>query len=194
MKRGVKTILSGGLVILLGSIIIPGVFVLLFTLQIIKDSNNSQFLVPGSIEVEVTEPGRYYLWNDYQTLFNGTSYNEPPTLPSGLTFTFTDEQSNTLAFTSDTSFSSTSGSNVSDSIGYIDVTQPGKIKVDVTGPVTPRVFSFGKNVVWKIIGTVFGSVALVLTSLFVGVGLMLWGFIKLMNNKQDEPVTIDLSI
>ncbi|HRQ90897.1 MAG TPA: hypothetical protein PLA50_19055, partial [Bacteroidia bacterium] len=62
MKPGLKTLITGIALFILGGFVIP--FLLILPL-FLNESTNTQFLVPGSKEVTVEKPGRYYLWNDF---------------------------------------------------------------------------------------------------------------------------------
>jgi len=41
-----------------------------FIVSILENGGpKNQFLAPGSLEIDIREPGRYHLWHDYATLY-----------------------------------------------------------------------------------------------------------------------------
>jgi hypothetical protein len=68
---------------------------------ILDGSDGQQFLIPGSTQVAIAEPGRYYLWNDFQTFYDGKSFNRSQRIPDGLKIMVKDEEGNSLLFNSD---------------------------------------------------------------------------------------------
>lgn len=104
---------------------------------------STQFLGPGTNEVVVVKPGNYYLWSDYETLFQGRSYQFPESIPGGLEFKLMDAGTKqTIEMTSDISTKVSSGRNKSTSIGRFQLDHPGKYMISVTGDSPERVFSF----------------------------------------------------
>ena len=88
MKAGVKQIIAGVVVFGIGAICVP--FVIVLTL--VRDSLDLlEFEVPGAAIAFVDTPGRYYLWHDYQTVYDGRTYNNPIELPDGLLIEITDK-------------------------------------------------------------------------------------------------------
>lgn len=177
MKRGLKTLIVGIVLILLGSIVIP---IALIAPLVMSDQSAKQFIVPGTAQFQADEPGRYYLWNDYQTVYQGTSYNESETIPSGLTFSITDSQGTPLSFISDTSISTTAGSSASNTIGYVETSQPDRLDINVSGSTSNRVFSFSQFSLGKLFGLIFGSACLCFVLVCAGVGIGIWGLVKLL--------------
>jgi hypothetical protein len=172
MKPGLKTLITGITLFILGGFVIP--FLLILPL-FLNESANSQFLIPGSNEVTVEEPGRYYLWNDFQTVHDGKSFSRSESIPDGLEIAVTDDTGKTLAFTSDTSTSSSSGSSSKNSIGYVEVSNPGKLRVSVSGDSEERVFSFSQSIFPKMFLTILGGGIASLLMAFIGFGIGFWG-------------------
>ncbi len=181
MKKGLKTLIAGVLLFLIGAFVVPIAFILPV---ILDDSHERQFIIPGSTEVEIAEPGRYYLWNDFQTVYDGKSYNRSKSIPDGLEITVKDESGRSLAFSSDTSISSSSGSSSKNSIGYIDVEKPSKLSVSVQGGSEQRIFSFSQSGIMKILGLIFGGFGLSMLMALAGIGVSIWGIVKLVKNKK----------
>lgn len=183
MKPGLKTLIAGVLFFILGGIVIP-VF-LIFSL-FFNESSNHQFLVPGAQEVTVSEVGRHYLWNDYQTIYGGKSFSRSEDIPDGLEITVADESGKVLAFIGDTSTSFSSGNNSKNSIGYVEVGDPGKLLVFVSGNFEERVFSFSQSLFMKRFLTTIGGGLLAFLLAFTGLGLGVWGIVKLIRNKTEK--------
>ncbi|MEM8956145.1 MAG: hypothetical protein AAGD22_18480, partial [Verrucomicrobiota bacterium] len=128
---------------------------------------------------EVSEPGRYYLWNNYRMVFEGESYNRSEELPDAYQISFRDGEGRELDLVGDLSitFNGTSGSRRS--IGYVEIGGPTRVEIEVVGSGDRRVFAFGRSYFWG----AFRSVGLAMVLGFVlgslGLGLMIWGFIRL---------------
>jgi len=183
MKPGLKTLIIGIVLFVLGGFVIP--FLLILPLFLNKP-DNQQFLIPGSKEVTVEKVGRYYLWNDFQTVYDGKSFSRSENIPDGLEIIVTDDAGKTLPFKSDTSTSSSSGSSSKNSIGYVEVSNQGKLMVSVSGDSEERVFSFSRSIFPKMFLTILGGGAASLLMAFIGFGIGIWGAIKLARNKAGE--------
>ena len=179
MRNGLKHLIFGATLIVVGTLVIPlGVLVPL----IFSDVAETQFLVPGSAEFEVEEPGRFYLWNDYQTIFGGTSYNRSESLPDGLSIRIQDTAGRILEFIGDTSISSNNQSSGKVSIGYVEVIQPGLLTVSVAGDTQPRVVSFAESKLLQMFGLIFGGVFLSIRLGLIGVIVGVIGVVKIAQN------------
>lgn len=148
MKKPIQLLISG--IILFVGGIIAYVLVVLFSfilalLPLWTGDPDIQFLIPGTVEVKVEEEGKYYLWHDYQTVYQGKTYSKPEEVPDNLTISLKTKDGslhfNIIGKTSITmSFNSTSKK----SIGYFNITHPGDYILEVQGESEPRVFSFGQ--------------------------------------------------
>jgi len=141
MKKGIKKIVSGGMAFVIGMALPLALFI-----PILFQDDNIIFRAPGSVEISIVEPGRYYLWNNYVSVFEGRSYSLGPELPNGLTFSLTEKDSgSTVPIKSDLSISSQIGNQKKSSIGYFELTNPGQYILKVSGNTEERVFSFGES-------------------------------------------------
>ena len=184
MEKGLKTLIAGIVLFVVGAFVVPIAFLLPL---ILNNSDERQFIIPGITEVEILESGRYYLWNDFQTVFDGKSYNRSESIPDGLEIAITNEDGKDLQFTSDTSMSSSSGSSSKNTIGYVEVSNPSRLTVSVSGGSDERVFSFSESGIIKMLGLIFGGFGLSMLLALAGVGISIWGTIKLvMNNRKGE--------
>jgi len=185
MKKEHKIITLGGILFALGAFIIPLVIIIPLFLQ---DSNDNQFKVPGSFQVQVNEAGPYYLWNDHQTIFQGKSYNRSQDNPDGMKFLLKDAQSGeSFIFVSDTSMSSTRGNHTRNTIGYIDIVKPGKVDIEVSGGEDEeRIFSFSQSNFKTLFGLIFGGMALSLLVGVTGFVFIIWGIVLIVQSKNQD--------
>lgn len=182
MKTEIKLIIAGATLFVLGAFVIPLATVLPL---ILRDSSDDQFKVPGTTQVKIEEPGSYYLWNDYQTVFEGKSYNRSQNIPDGIEITLQNKETGEkFNFISDTSISSSSGSSSKNSIGYIEVQTPGTVEISISGGDEERVFSFSRSDLLLMFGMIFGGLALSMLIGFSGFGLTIWGIVKLVQSKK----------
>lgn len=168
-------ILAVGVVVFVVSIVLP----LFLLLPMISEEDRPQLLIPGSMHISVQEPGKYYLWDDYETVFKGRTYFHPEGLPGGLRITLMKVDSNEhIEIVGDSSFTSKRGSSSRRSIGYFDLLK-GEYLLKVQGDTEPRVFSFGQSVfTTHFVLLVLGSVLFQ----FVGLGLTALGTIFVVRN------------
>lgn len=179
MKKGVKTLITGIGLLVFGTILVPVTIALVLALQFFTaQSEQIQFPVPGSQQMTIEKPGRYYLWNHYQTFFQGESYNKPETIPDGVIVLFHDASGNKLAFHPNGSITSTVGSQKKKSVGYVDVKVPGDIAITVTGEMDERIFSFSQFEFFKLLAPILLSTLFSMVCYFSGLGFIIWGVTK----------------
>jgi hypothetical protein len=183
MKSGLLLVIFGAM-LFLGAFIIPVLFVLPL---ILGKSDEIQFKVPGQLEFNAKTAGRYYLWNDYETVYHGKTYNSSEKLPDGLDIVVRSADGTELQFTSDTSSSVNGNGSSARSIGYVEMDQPGKLKIEVSGNTQDRVFSFAKSKLPKILGLVSAGVGASVLAFFVSMGLIIWGILKLIKAAVSGP-------
>jgi hypothetical protein len=175
MKRGIKTLITG-VICLAAAVVSP--FLVLFPL-LLQHQNENQFKVPGATEVTVEKPGRYYLWNDFRTIYNGQSFNRSEQIPDGLNIRIGDSEGHALSFVSDTSITSGSGGSEKKSVGYVEIQHPGKVTVQVSGTVEERIFSFSKSGMLMMFLLIVGGFGASVMFGLMGLGLIIWGIVKL---------------
>lgn len=184
MKKGLKTLLAGIAIFIIGAIVVP----ILILIPLFKGgSEDEQFIIPGEHRVTVPEEGRYYLWNNYRTIFEGQSYHRSEEIPDGLDFSITTSTGEALPFFSDTSTSSSNGSSSKNSIGYVKVAGPETLSISVSGDSEKRIFSFSKSILGKMFGLIFLGGALSVLSAFAGIGIIIWGIIKMVQGSKTPP-------
>jgi len=180
MRPGIKRLVAG-LILFLGAFIVPVLFVLPV---IMAKSDEVQFKAPGKTEFTAKDAGRFYLWNDFQTVYAGKTYNQSEKLPGGLDIHIKDANGHELTLLTDTSISENNGTDSKKSIGYVETTQPGKLTIEITGGTEERIFSFGKSNILKIFGLIFASLGTVVFFGSIGFGLIIWGTIRLLQGRK----------
>src|SRR5262245_38742191 len=136
-----------------------------------------QFLAPGSKTLDLAQ-GRHVIWNEHVTLFGGRSYDSGKNLPDGTQIIVTDSGGAALELrrTSGSTFKSSNTERVS--VLKFEVTRPGRHEITVRGNFPPRVFSVGPDLVWVVLGSIFGAIGLVLLGMGAGVAIAAWAFIR----------------
>lgn len=177
MKTGIITIITGVVLLVLGGFVIP---LLLVLSLVLGKPHEIQFKIPGSSQATVEKPGRYYVWNDFQTVYNGTSYNRSESIPDGIKIRIHNSQGELLTFVSDTSMSSSAGSSSKNSIGYVEVQSPGEVRIEVSGGNEERIFSFSESGLLKMFGLFFGGFGCSMLVGISGFGIIIWGIVKLV--------------
>lgn len=181
MKSGIATIIAGLVLFVLGAFVLPLACVLLLVLG---HKEPVQFKVPGTQEINVEKPGRYYLWNDFQTVYEGKSYDRSEHLPDGMEIKIRDSNGTPLRFVSDGSMSSKDNDSARNTVGYVEIENPGKVKIEVSGGNEERIVSFEQSQLLKMAGFLvadFGVSALVALG---GFALGIWGVIKLVRSNK----------
>ncbi|MEQ1906999.1 MAG: hypothetical protein ABL888_22635 [Pirellulaceae bacterium] len=84
---------------------IVGVGIFAFTLigLFYGDSLDPQSKVPGSVSAEIDVPGRYYVWDNHRTKFDGQRVQYPADWPDDATVAVYDINEAELAFVPDAS-------------------------------------------------------------------------------------------
>ena len=148
----------------------------------------AKFTIPGQAIVTIEKHGRYYLWNDYQTVFEGRSYSSSEELPGRLEISLLEKEAgDPIEFVSSQSITSSSGDSHKNSVGYFEVDEPGCYILSVFGETEPRVCSFGKsffNTKSVLICMIVGLLEILMG--IAGFGLVLVGIINLIKARKSE--------
>lgn len=187
MKPGLIQIIAGVILLSIGAICVP----LMIVLTLVRDSVDLvEFEVPGSAIAFIETPGRYYLWHDYQTMYDGRPYNTPAELPNGLTIEITGKGGTQLDFVSATNTSFTSNGRARQSIGYVDLSDAGQVTINVSGESEPRIFSFSPFSLGRFASLVVKGILIVAAAALSAMGLIIWGIVKLANapRKSSDPI------
>lgn len=165
-----------GTIFFLGALLTP---IAVITPMIMEDTLNEQFLIPGELELHVDTPGRYTLWNDYKTVFDGKTHNHGYSIPGGLEITLTDADGEKIEFqTSGGNTTVTMGRTTKNNIGSVNITEPKTIQISVQGDVPERVFSFAQSRMREIMGHSLLFIGIALPIGILGLVLAVIGIIK----------------
>lgn len=178
MKVGVKQIIAGVVVFGIGVICVPSVIVL----TLLRDSSDLlKFKVPDAAIAFVDTPGRYYLWHDYQTMYDGRTYHNPIELPDDLVIKISEQGGMPLDFVSDSHASFSTVGRSRQSIGYVEVNKAVQVTIDVTGGAESRIFSFSLFSVSRFVGLIVKGFLLAGLAAISSLGLIIWGIVKMAN-------------
>jgi uncharacterized membrane protein len=138
-----------------------------------------QFLGPGRHTLELGRPGKYLVWNDYRTVFQGRSYDASERLPPGVRIGVLDKAGGqALTVTSGHGGTSTTGDSSSVAVSQFEIAHPGSYEVVVEGDFPQRVFSVGRDFIPGLLGVIGGAFALIFGGFGAATGIVAWVFIK----------------
>lgn len=183
MKKGVKTMLAGGL-LLVSAIAIP-LMIMVPSLSS-EGPSGEQFKVPGVGVLDIDAPGRYYLWHDYKASFEGQHYTSRNRKASGAKIVFKREGGRRLNFVVDKSTSYSLGNRSKQSLGYVDATEIGPVVIEVSGLNEELIFSAGRYELFKKLRHIALSVIVGAICGIAGIGFLIWGIVKLVNAGKRE--------
>ena len=147
MKKPIKLLISG-IILFVGGMIANTLLFIFLSLPLLTPSiSNStiQFLIPGAIEIEIKDEGRYYLRYDYQTLYEKKVYSKSKEVPDNLMISLKTKDGALHYDIIEKTIITHSARTSSKSIGYFDITVPGDYILEVKGESEPRVFSIRKS-------------------------------------------------
>ena len=161
------------------ALIIAGIAIFAFTLvRLINGSAlDPQTKVPGPVSAEIPEPGRYYIWDNHWTTFNGERAKYPADCPAEAQVTIRDEGGTDLQFVPDASQNWSIGNNEKTSIGYVDVPNATTIRLDVDGVGRERIVSVSNRTMKQELWGRLGGFGLGLIVGVVGVPIALLGML-----------------
>lgn len=137
------------------------------------------FLAPGRHSVELAKPGSYLVWNDYRTVHQGRSYDEPKQLPKGARISVIDKTSGReLPLGSYSGATSSTLNTESVAVAQFSIARPGAYEIVVEGDFPPRVFSVGRNLLFQMFGAVFGAIALVIVGFSAALAIAGWAYLR----------------
>jgi uncharacterized membrane protein len=138
-----------------------------------------QFLVPGRHVLALDRPGKYLVWNDYRTVFQGRSFDAPEKLPAGVRVSVFDKTGGPAPKVSGAHGSTSSyGDNNSVALYQFEIERPGRYEIVVEGDFSPRVFSASRDFIPGLLWTIFGSFALIFGGFGLATVIAAWVFIR----------------
>lgn len=170
LTLGIVLILVGGLAIPAG-LLIPAFG---------APSEEVVFESPGEATLDIEAPGRFYLWHNYRTIHDGQQVVRNQHLPDGMSFEVTRvDDGSTLAFQSRGSIHTEMANAASQSVGYVDVENPGTFRIEVRGGDDRlRVMSFSRSRMMLFVRAIgFSLLSMVLLGTG-GAALMIMGLVQ----------------
>jgi hypothetical protein len=161
------------------------VFACLFVSLYRGDASEPQYKVPGSFKTETKEPGRYYLWDNHWTRFEGRRFGRDKRFPASLEITIRSANGAPLEFVKGDSSSWSVGNHAKTSVGYVEIENPGEVLIEVSGHEDEeRVLSFSKSEVRQAVGRLFICAGVAVLLMFAGFATSLVGFVRLLFSRQ----------
>lgn len=136
-----------------------------------------QFVAPGRLALDVSQPGTVIIWYDYRTVFEGRAYEHAEQAPDGARIAVT-SGGQAVTVTPKRGMSSKMSSADSISLASFEAAAPGRYEITVEGAFEPRVFSAGESRIGDIVGAVFGAMGAVFLGLTVAVVLCVRTYMK----------------
>lgn len=170
------------------ALIIVGVALFGFTLvQLIGGSAlDPQTKVPGTITAVVDSPGRYYVWDNHATMFDGQRVQYTSDWPKDAKVVVCDSSGEELEFVPDASQNWSIGNNGKTSIGYIDVPTPTAIRLVIDGVGGERIITVSNRTMMQELWLRLGGLGLGLVVGAIGVPICLIGL--LLPRRTSTPV------
>jgi len=138
-----------------------------------------QFLAPGRHTVELAGPAGYLIWNDYETVFGGRSYEESYELPAGTRISVIEKASGQkLATHSYTGSSLTRDNTKRHSVAQFRTVEPGHYEIIVEGDFPPRVLSASRDFLSGMLWGTAGIFALAVFGFGAAMAISGWVYFK----------------
>lgn len=138
--------------------IFAGIAIIAYTLSQLAGGAalDRQTKVPGTVTAELNEPGRYYIWDNHWTKFEGERVKYSSDWPNNAKVAVRETEGRELEFIPDRSLSWSIGNNGKTSIGYIEIDTPSSIELDIDDVGNGRIVSVSnrtmKQELWKRLG------------------------------------------
>lgn len=173
------------------SLIVAGVAIFAFTLaRLINGAAlDQQFKVPGTLSAEIHSPGRYYVWDNHWTMFNGERYQYPADCPENAQIIVREETDVELPFVPDTSQNWSIGNHEKTSIGYVDLTASTTLRLEVDSVGRDRIFTVSSRTMKQELWASLGGLGVGLFAVVVGIPIALLG---LLLRRRANDVTVSL--
>jgi len=163
-----------GLLVLAGPIVAAALGVRLYTLF-----DSKQFLGPGRQAIELARGGKYVLWSDYSTLFEGQRYDGLEALPPGSRLQVIHVATGAALAVG---AAAGAGSNIygtkRKSIASFVAPEPGRYEIIIEGDFPRQVFSASADVLAGTLWAIFGGAAAILAGLAAGATLGIWIYVR----------------
>jgi hypothetical protein len=170
---GRKWYIIAALMILAGVFLIPAAIVI----PLLSAPKPVPFIVPGSHPFNLTTPGEFVLWHNYDTIFEGKTFSSNA-LPGGLQMQLSNITARTVVpLVPNQSTTVSSRSDARRSVATFTVTNSGQYLLSVQGAAPEMVFSFGKAMFANMAAGVIATIVLAPTLLISGLAIGVWALI-----------------
>lgn len=182
MKSGSKRIILG---LALG---IGGIATVAVTLAGLVRGTSlvEQAKVPGTLQAKVEEAGRYYLWDNHWTIFEGERIQYPADCPADAKITVQDSTGQDLQFVPDSSEGWSIGNSGKTSIGYVDLPGSAELRIEVGAVGRDRVVSFSNTTVQDELWRKLGGFGVGILVGLIGLPIVIWGFIARLRRPRSK--------
>jgi len=137
----------------------------------------TRFLAPGVGAVEIRAPGRYVVWHEHRTVYEGRSFDLPPRLPHGVRLAVSAPDGVELR-TEPTSMTERWGSVERAAIVAFDAPAPGRYVVAVRGDAQPFVLAVSDEFLWPMLKAIAAAIAAAVIGIGAGLALLLTALIR----------------
>ncbi|QDV25007.1 hypothetical protein [Aureliella helgolandensis] len=125
---------------------------------------DSQTKVPGTVTAEIAAAGRYYVWDNHWTTFDGERLKYAADRPQNAMVVVRDVNGVELEFVPDASQNWSIGNNEKTSIGYVDVPTATTLQLNIADTGRDRIVTVSnrtmKQELWSRLGGFAVAVAL----------------------------------
>ena len=173
MKRGVKRSLLGAGLVLAAIVVGGSAFVSLQR----GVSHDVQFKAPGTFQARAADAGRYYVWDNHKTWFEGEKVRSKAAFPDEMTVEVSDAAGQTLEFTRDDSQSWSIGSHAKTSVGYVDLPADSDVQIDARGDDGERILSLSQANLGQELWQTFIGFGIATVAAGLGIPIAIWGLI-----------------
>ena len=148
-------------------------------------SSGEQFRAPGVNRFHLNKPGKYILWHDYRTVFDGRRYSVEQELPDGVVFTVTnDETHESVHIEASGGAHEQSGSSERADVCSFRIDAPGWFVVKIQGLPSLRIFTLRRPLLAPVLLTLAVSTTAGLFGFAAGVAMIVVTAVKRSRRKK----------
>ncbi|MCA9168605.1 MAG: hypothetical protein KDB23_13110 [Planctomycetales bacterium] len=161
------------------ALIIVGISIFTFTLVRLIGGTalDPQTKVPGAVVTEIDAPGRYYVWDNHWTMFDGERVKYAADCPHDAKITVRDANGADVEFVPDASMNWSIGNNEKTSIGYVDIPTATTIRLDIDGVGRDRIVTVSNRTMQQELWSRLGGFGVGLAVGAVGVSICFLGLL-----------------
>ncbi len=137
-----------------------------------------RFLAPGSVQVQLAEPGDYLIWHEHRTLYEGRSYDVAAALPGGTRFAVEAPGGGAVAVEPFGAMTSEAAQGRSVSVARFSAPAAGAYRVTVQGAFEPRPMAVAPNRLWPIVKLVGWVLAILALAMGAAIAAALYGCLR----------------